>query len=184
MNTLRPQEVLSKLKDKSITHNIFRTRDNDSIMCWFSCIAFIKYMIAGKTLPDFTTLFWPNDYQKNNKIIYKYFKKDTWNKILSFRRNVICKKCKKRNNLKSEKHKKCVNCFEHFIFISTVSGCVSISAFVSLVAVFVGITSSAVGLKIAHMWRKWDTPQNFCLAFIDELEKQLFIKKNVEVSIF
>ena len=26
------------------------------------------------------------------------------------------------------------------------------------------------------MRRRWGTPQNFCLAFIDELEKQLFIK--------
>ena len=26
------------------------------------------------------------------------------------------------------------------------------------------------------------TPQNFCLTFIDELEKQLFIKKTVEVG--
>ena len=30
-------------------------------------------MIAGKTL-DFTNLFSPNDYKKNDKIIYKYFK--------------------------------------------------------------------------------------------------------------
>ena len=30
------------------------------------------------------------------------------------------------------------------------------------------------------MSRRWGTPQNFCLAFIDELEKQLFIKKTVE----
>ena len=30
---------------------------------------------------------------------------------------------------------------------------------------------------ITHMWRRWGTPQNFCLSFIDELEKQLFIKK-------
>ena len=29
------------------------------------------------------------------------------------------------------------------------------------------------------MWRRWDTPQDFFLAFIDELEKQLFIKKNL-----
>ena len=29
-----------------------------------------------------------------------------------------------------------------------------------------------------HMWRRWSTPQNLCLAFIDEPEKQLFIKKN------
>ena len=32
------------------------------------------------------------------------------------------------------------------------------------------------------MWRKWVTPIHFCLAFIDELEKQLFIKKTVEVG--
>ena len=27
------------------------------------------------------------------------------------------------------------------------------------------------------MWRRWGTPQNFFLAFIDELEKQIIIKK-------
>ena len=52
----------------------------------------------------------------------------------------------------SEKHKKvrmALNYFEHFvIFISAVSGCVSISPFGSLVGIPVGITSSAVGLKI------------------------------------
>ena len=32
------------------------------------------------------------------------------------------------------------------------------------------------------MWRRWDTPQNLFLAFIDELEKQIIIKKAVEVD--
>ena len=34
------------------------------------------------------------------------------------------------------------------------------------------------------MWRRWDrdTPPNFFLAFIDELEKQIFIKKTVKVG--
>ena len=32
-------------------------------------------------------------------------------------------------------------------------------------------------LKIKHMWRRWDTPQNFFFAFIDGLEKQIIIKK-------
>ena len=32
------------------------------------------------------------------------------------------------------------------------------------------------------MCRRWGTTQNFCLAFIDEFEKQLFIKKTVEVD--
>ena len=46
----------------------------------------------------------------------------------------------------SGKHKKYLNYFEHFlIFISAVSGWVSISAFSSLVAVPVGVTSSVLG---------------------------------------
>ena len=52
----------------------------------------------------------------------------------------------------SEKHKKvcrALNYFEHFlIFISAVSGCVSVSAFSSLVGVPVNVTSSAIGLTI------------------------------------
>ena len=34
-----PQEVLNKIKDKSITHNVFRIQDNESSMCGFYCIA-------------------------------------------------------------------------------------------------------------------------------------------------
>ena len=69
-----PQEVLNKIKGESITHNIFRIQDKESIMCGFHCIAFIEYMIGGKTLLDYTNLFSPNDYKANDKIIYKYFK--------------------------------------------------------------------------------------------------------------
>ena len=69
------QEVLNKIKDKSITHNLFRIQDNKSIICGFYCIALIKYMLAWKTLLDYTNLFSPNDYKRNNKIICKYFKK-------------------------------------------------------------------------------------------------------------
>ena len=29
------------------------------------------------------------------------------------------------------------------------------------------------------MRRRWGTPQNFCLAFVDEFEKQLFIQKKL-----
>ena len=58
-----PQEVSSKIKDKSITHNIFRIQSDDSIMCGYYCIAFIEYLIAGKSLIDYTNLFSPNDYK-------------------------------------------------------------------------------------------------------------------------
>ena len=43
-----PQEVLSKCNDKSITHNIFKIQDDESILCGFFCITFIEYMLAGK----------------------------------------------------------------------------------------------------------------------------------------
>ena len=64
-----PQEVLNKIKYKSIPRNIFRIQDNESIMCGFYCVAFIKHMLAGKFLLDDTNLFSPNDYKKNDKII-------------------------------------------------------------------------------------------------------------------
>ena len=43
-------------------------------MCGFYCIAIKEYILAGKTLLDYTDLFSPNDYKKNDKIIYKHFK--------------------------------------------------------------------------------------------------------------
>ena len=43
-----PQKVLSEVQNKSITHNIFRIQSDNSIMCGFFCITFIKYIIAGK----------------------------------------------------------------------------------------------------------------------------------------
>ena len=57
-----PQEVLKKIKDKSITHKIIKIQDNESIMCGFCCIAFIEYMLAGKTLLHYTNLFYPNEW--------------------------------------------------------------------------------------------------------------------------
>ena len=69
-----PQELLNKIKDKSITRNILRIQFQDSIMCRFYCIAFIEYMLAGKTLLDYTNLYTANDHKNNEKIIYKYFK--------------------------------------------------------------------------------------------------------------
>ena len=43
-------------------------------MCEFYCIAFIEYMAVRKTLLDYTNLFSPNDYEKNDKIMYTHFK--------------------------------------------------------------------------------------------------------------
>ena len=43
-------------------------------MCGYSCIRFIDYMLAGKKLTDFTSLFSPYDFEKNDSIILSYFK--------------------------------------------------------------------------------------------------------------
>ena len=51
------QEVLNKIREKSITHNIFRIQDNDSVICGFYCIAFVEYIFAGKISLDYTNLF-------------------------------------------------------------------------------------------------------------------------------
>ena len=69
-----PHEVLNKIRDKSITHNIFSIQDNESILCGFYCITFIEYMLARSNLLDYTNLVSPNDYKKNEKVICKYFK--------------------------------------------------------------------------------------------------------------
>ena len=52
-----PQEVFNKIENNSITRNISRIQDDDSIMCGFYCVAFIEYMIEEKTLVDYTNLF-------------------------------------------------------------------------------------------------------------------------------
>ena len=62
-----PQEISNNIKHKSITHNTFRIQGNKSIMSGFYCITLIEYMLAVKTLLDYTNLFSPNDYKKMTK---------------------------------------------------------------------------------------------------------------------
>ena len=65
-----PQEVLNKIRDKSITYNMFKIQDNEFVMRGFYCIAFIECRLARKTLLDYTNFFCPNNYKNNDKIIY------------------------------------------------------------------------------------------------------------------
>ena len=53
--------------------NIYTVQAFDSIMCGCFCIGFIDFILKGKSLLDYTKLFSPSDYGKNNKIILKYF---------------------------------------------------------------------------------------------------------------
>ena len=40
-----PPEVLNKIQDKSITHNIFRIKDHEFITCEFYCI-FVDFSLS------------------------------------------------------------------------------------------------------------------------------------------
>ena len=51
------QEILNMITDKSISHNMLITQDNESIISGFYCIDSIVYMLAGKTLLDYTNVF-------------------------------------------------------------------------------------------------------------------------------
>ena len=52
-------------------------------MCGFYGIAFIECMLAGKTLLDYSNLFFTDGYKKNGKTIYKYCK-DKYVSIFAF----------------------------------------------------------------------------------------------------
>ena len=59
--------------NKNIRTNIFRIQAYGSIMCGCFCIGFIYFMLAGKTLTEYTNLFSPNNFKKNDDIILNYF---------------------------------------------------------------------------------------------------------------
>ena len=42
-------------------------------MCGYFCIGFIDFMLKVKSLLDYSNLFCPNEYKKNDKIILIYF---------------------------------------------------------------------------------------------------------------
>ena len=55
------KEIKAFINNKNIKMNIFRIQAYDSIMCGYFCIGFIDFMLAGKTLTEFTNLFSPNN---------------------------------------------------------------------------------------------------------------------------
>ena len=62
--------------NNDIKGNIFRIQAYDSIMCGYFCIEFINFMLKGKTLLDYTNLFAPNDFKKNDRVIKRIFKNE------------------------------------------------------------------------------------------------------------
>ena len=57
-----PKEIIKFIGNKNIKTNIFRIQAYDSIMCGYFCIGFIDFVLAGKKLIDYTSLFSPHDF--------------------------------------------------------------------------------------------------------------------------
>ena len=67
-----PKEIEPFIGSKNIKTNIFRMQAYDSIMCRYFYTGFIDFMIAGKTLTEFTNIFIPNNFKINIDITLKY----------------------------------------------------------------------------------------------------------------
>ena len=80
-----PKEIKPFIKNKNIKINVFRIQAYDSIMCGYSCIGFIDFLLKEKTLTEYTNLFSPNDFKRNGDTILNYFMSNTykqkWNRI-------------------------------------------------------------------------------------------------------
>ena len=68
------KEIKQFINNKNIIANIFRLQAYDSVICGYFCTGFIDFMLKGKNLTDFTNLFSPNDFKKNDDIILNHFK--------------------------------------------------------------------------------------------------------------
>ena len=69
-----PEQIKEFIGNKNIKANIFRIQANNSVMCGYFCIGFIDFMLADKKLTDYTNLFFPYNFDKNDSIILSYFK--------------------------------------------------------------------------------------------------------------
>ena len=68
-----PNKIKKFIADKNIINNVYKIEVCNSIMCKYFCIGFSDFLIKGRSFLDNTDLFSPNKYEKNDKIILKYF---------------------------------------------------------------------------------------------------------------
>ena len=67
-----PKEIKKLRSNKNITTSIYRIQAIDSIMCEYFRIGFINFMIKCTSLLDYTNLFSPKEYGKNDKIVNNF----------------------------------------------------------------------------------------------------------------
>ena len=76
-----PKEIIKFInlpsQNKNVKTNISRIQAYDLIICGYFCIGFIDFMLKGKSLTEYTNLFSPNDFKKNDDKILNYFMNNT-----------------------------------------------------------------------------------------------------------
>ena len=68
-----PIEIKEFIGNKNITKNIYSLQACDSIMCGYFCIRFNDFTFKSKIMLDDANLFFPNDDEKSDSIIKKFF---------------------------------------------------------------------------------------------------------------
>ena len=63
------QEIKKLIDNKVIKANTYRIQSYDSIMHGYFRIGFIDFMLKNKILADFTNLFLPKNFRKNDNVI-------------------------------------------------------------------------------------------------------------------
>ena len=68
-----PKEIRKFIRNKTIITIIYRIQAYNSAICGYFCSGFIDFMLKGKSLLEYTNLFSPNEYKKNDKTILRNF---------------------------------------------------------------------------------------------------------------
>ena len=156
-----PKEIMKFIARKKIITNIYRIQAYDSIMCAYFCIGFINFMFNGKRLTDYTNLFSPNDFNKNDDIYDDIFwflrcKMSQLKDLTKYRLDEI-------NNIKEyfnseikerkdiiKKNSKYIVAFDYadkvFITLSASFGTLSIASYATVVGIPAGITGASLTL--------------------------------------
>ena len=157
---------LKKLKflffgNRNTKANIFWVQANNSVMCGYFCIGFIDFMLTGKKLTDYTNLFSPHDFDKNDHIFSVILKMAGINKSglsdqTKFRlseitgiENYFYQEINQQKSY-SKKLNKYVTIFDYIdrilIILSVTRSGISIISFASIIGVPAGIASTSFTL--------------------------------------
>ena len=136
---------------------IFWVQANNSIICGYFCIGFIDFILQGKKLTDFTSIFSPHVFKINDRIILDYFKHEwNWQNKLDWLNRIQISEIAKIENYfnlinqrKSfiKKLSKYATTFDYLnkvlIFLRVTSGAASTISFAIVVRVPIGIARAS-----------------------------------------